>query len=270
MILLPPRKILRRLRRRAFLVNTFWDKAMLGMATPQKYSGVPATISGLRVWYAAWGETYANNASVDTFHDGSGNHYHATQTGSNRPVFKTSVINSQPAVYFDGSGATPKYLNLPDFFTGMTAGNVFLILKGDTTQGTGSTDVGLWAMPATSDNENYPWTDGNVYDGFMSTARKSCGSPGANFVYSWHTYEVISVSGEYTAKHNSTQFFTTASNTVETSPFGGHSGRTLGRSSLGSGFLFQGWIAEMILYGGKLGSTDRSSIYTYINGKYGI
>jgi hypothetical protein len=252
------------------ITNTLFDKAFVARATPAFVGPDPTSVSNLRVWYAAWKEnSYSDGDPVGTFHDWSGNGYNATAVTTSRPTFKTAQINGKPALLFDG---TAFWLTLPDFFTGMAGAEAFLVLKGDSTQGSGSL-VGLWAMPRTDDNENYPWTDQNVYDGFFSTTRKSCGNSGlaANWYKSWHTYNVVSIAGEYTARVNNTQFFTTASNTA-----GGASGTNsgngyrLGRSSSGSGFWFKGWIAELIVYSAKLGSTDRSTIYTYLNGRYGI
>lgn len=225
-------------------------------------TGTPSTISGLKLWLAAWDEAFANNDPVGTMRDGSGNGADCTQSSSSlKPTFKTGVIHSKPAYYFDGSD---DYVNVPDIFATMTAGEVFIVLQGDTNQGVGTANTGLWAMPGTNDNENVPWVDGNIYDGWFSTVRKSCGNPGS--IQTWHTYNVISTSSEYTALRNGTQFFTTASNT----PGGARNNKTLGRSSLGSGYLFQGWIAELIIYDNKLSSGNRSAIYSYINGLYGI
>lgn len=248
------------------IAHTHRDPALIGGLSSAVgvylRTGTPSTITGLKLWLAAWDEAYANNDPVGTMRDGSGNGADCTQSGSKRPTFKTNVINSKAAFYFDGSD---DYVDVPDIFSGMSAGQVFIILRGDSSQGSGG-DVGLWAMPGTNDNENYPWSDGNIYDGWFSTTRKSCGTPGAGFVGMWHVYEVVSTGSEYTAFHNGTQFFTTASNT----PGGARNDKTLGRSSLGSGYLFQGWVAEIFVYDNKISGGDRSAIYSYINGKYGL
>lgn len=258
------RAILRRLRERGFIVGTLWDKALVGY--PRTTGPAPPS-SGLHFWLKADALVLSNGDPVGSWADVSGNNNGTfTASGASRPTYQTGIINSLPAVYFSGSGPQNLAIGSNAPWNGLTSGEVFAILKGDS--GQGSSFIGLWSFPPCDDFELYPYSgDSHVYDGFMSTLRKACGTPGASFQSVWHTYNVISTSSEYTAQRNGTQFFTTATNTVNTSI-----------ASVGSGFIgcsrgsfgFQGWFAEILLYDHKLSGTDRTAVYAYINSKYGI
>src|SRR3990167_3932393 len=65
----------------------------------------PDSISGLQLWLKADAITGLNDGdSVTTWTDSSGNSNDATQsTAANKPIYKTSIINSKPVLRFDGS-----------------------------------------------------------------------------------------------------------------------------------------------------------------------
>lgn len=64
----------------------------------------PASIAGLQLWLDASQIAGLNDGdAVATWSDVSGNAQHATQaTASKRPLYKTSILNGQPVVRFDG------------------------------------------------------------------------------------------------------------------------------------------------------------------------
>lgn len=224
----------------------------------------PFPTTGLRAWYAAHKMPNSDGDALAAFTDWSGNGLHMTQTTTSaKPVWKSNIVNGQPAILFDPAVTTRYFICPPNMLRGMTEGEVFLILQG---VNQGSTYVGLWSFPHTSDNENYPWVDGNIYDGFMSTGRKSEGHPAspANWQNLWHTRNVISTASEYTSSYNATQFFTTASNTVNTSA----TNFMLGFSN--ATFPFSGYIAELILFDHKLSPSDRTAVRAYITSQYGL
>jgi len=64
----------------------------------------PLQIAGLQFWVAADDLVLSNNDPVTTWVDKSGNSRNAVQTTSgNKPLYKTNIINSLPAVLFDAS-----------------------------------------------------------------------------------------------------------------------------------------------------------------------
>lgn len=63
-------------------------------------------------WFEADGQSFANNDPVGTLVDQSGNSHSPTSSGSNRPTYKTNILNGLPVIRFDG---TDDYL---DFYDG--------------------------------------------------------------------------------------------------------------------------------------------------------
>lgn len=65
----------------------------------------PDSMGGLKLWLKADAITGLNDGDpVGTWNDSSGNGNNAAQsTAANKPTYKTSIINSQPIVRFDGS-----------------------------------------------------------------------------------------------------------------------------------------------------------------------
>lgn len=64
----------------------------------------PDTISGLKLWLKADSLGLSDGTAVSSWTDSSGTGNTATQaTGANQPLYKTSIINGQPVVRFDGN-----------------------------------------------------------------------------------------------------------------------------------------------------------------------
>jgi hypothetical protein len=59
-------------------------------------------IPGLVAWYKATDLALNDNDPVSSWADASGNGYTLTGTTTTRPLYKTNVVNSLPAVLFDG------------------------------------------------------------------------------------------------------------------------------------------------------------------------
>jgi len=87
---------------------------------------IPA--SALRLWLRAdTGVASDSNGKVSTWSDQSGNSADATQSSSSiQPLLVASAANGQSAVRFDGAGSV---LNLPNFMSGASAGELFVIVK---------------------------------------------------------------------------------------------------------------------------------------------
>ena len=64
----------------------------------------PPKISGLKLWLKADSLSLSNNDPVASWTDSSGSGNDAAQsTAGNKPIFNTNIINSLPAVQFDGT-----------------------------------------------------------------------------------------------------------------------------------------------------------------------
>ena len=226
-------------------------------------------VSGAELWYDAYQLSgFAENAEISTCTDFSGNARHGTGVvlgggGGTKPTYKgSSGPNSRPCINFNVG-----WFDLPNFLTAFTAGHAFVVVKinADPPPGTGNcgSPLGFWTGHATLDSL-YPFTDGIIYEGAMSTSRHTTVNP-TPALTSWRLYEIRSASGAYSTHLDGTQIFTTASNTV-----GWGTTPRIGRSRAGVTATLRGDIAEVIFFSRVLNSTEITSIKSYITAKYAL
>ncbi len=144
-------------------------------------------------------------------------------------------------------------MTLPDFMSGFTASSVFMVLKDVLL---GGADVSMTHWGTNGDSDFYPFSDGGVYIGDGSTARKTCGTA-ITALDAFHIFSLTSASGAWNLYLNGASQFSTGSNTVAFT-----SSPAFGRNTWG------GDVAEIIVYDSALGSTDRGSVESYLNTKY--
>jgi hypothetical protein len=229
----------------------------------------PSDLATLRLWLKADGANYQDSgrttlATADTdpvgsFTDFSSFAEHFSQaTAGFRPTLQTNELNSLPAVAFAG---TDDVLNGPDL-SALTAGEVFVVFKVAADPTTGF-EGAIWKFGTdAAASDLVPFTDGNVYDGFGSTARKSTGNP-TDSLASYVLYNVVTTATEWTSFVNGTQHFTTATNTV-----GFSATPTLGANVIPAYSMAS--VCELILSSAKLSAGDKSSVKSYIATKYGL
>lgn len=206
--------------------------------------------------------TYSSGVVVSQWNDKSGNNNHAAQaTVGRQPTRSTAQINGKAAVRFPGGSA--HYFEIANFASGFTAGEVFLVFKTDADPASGSNPSGLWQFTSDTANAHVPFTDGNVYDHWGTTARKSTGNPTASFT-SWRLYNVRSASGAWSNHIDGTQHYSTATNTVGF----GSAAHLLGAGPVA--FFLVGYIAAVIICDTVLSSGDRTSLHTWAATEYGL
>lgn len=178
---------------------------------------------------------------------------------NNRPLLKLAVVNGQAVLRFDGTDDYFKFAL--SVFVGTAAAEAFLVVKKVV-----SDDAkGYWQQDAGGNTIHHRFTDLHMYDGFMSTVRKDCGTLGGSLA-AWRLYNVSSALNAWTNRLDGTQVFTTATNTVSgVDP--GAIGRTIGYN--GATYL-SGDIAEFIVYNAVLSTNDRNLIGGYVQDRYGI
>ncbi len=234
-----------------------------GPTGPSAGSFTPANLTSLYCWLDANAEAFADNDPVGTWTDQSGNGKSVTQsTSGSKPTFKTNIINGKPALRFDG---TDDVLNwATNALTGLTAAELFIVLKVDADPAAGATTSGIWTLGSHggANTDAYPFTDSIIYDGAMSTVRKTTGNPTA-VLTNPHIYNIVSMSGEWTSRINEAVHFTTATNTV------GFASAAMIGLSIASNFL-KGYVAEFILCSAKLTNFKRSQVGDYLATKYGL
>jgi len=220
----------------------------------------PLQIGSLMIWLDGQSITSIDAAAVSSWQDQSGKGNHATQeTADNRPTIRKRVLNNKSVVRFDG---TNDFLILPNTLAALTEGEMFIVLKAVNDPGTDFVSS-PWHF-GTNPSTFYPYSDGIIYDDFGTTTRKTTVNPSLN-LSSFRLYNVNSKSGEWTSRLNGTQLFTTEVNTVAfpTNP-------ALGTGNNGTGQLFSGDIAEVIVFGRSLTSIERGYVQDYLNTKYNL
>jgi hypothetical protein len=213
-------------------------------------------------WLAADQESFANNDPVGTASDWSGNNNDATQaTGGNKPLFKTNVINSLPAFYFDGTDDVLAFAS--GAFSGLSSGaEIIAVLKLDSNT-PAEANTGLWTMGSSGggNNTHYPYTDNDVYDDAGSTTRKTIPNPPQDLSVA-HIYAVQSAASVWVARINEDVVYSTATNAVGFSTV-----VSIGKS-IGSYYL-KGHLAELLI-GPALTTNDRQRVIDFLKTKYGI
>lgn len=222
----------------------------------------------LALWIAAWKETgYANNDPVTGPVDFSSNARTFTQaTSGKRPLYQTSVLNSQPGFLFDG---TDDYWDIAAFMSG---------------------DAEMYAVMKTANNVEfqgcYKFDNctsashisfvGTVYSAFGGTGRFSyTPSPSSNLTNGFiHQIVAKAGSNEWKMYENGNNNKVTTTNTQGWS--GGASPKHLiGASSdqvNGSTQtnFFHGHILEFRIYSSPRSTAQRNAILAEFNSKYGI
>lgn len=224
----------------------------------------PSEISGLAgLWLADEIAPQQDDTDLSVWPDTSGNARHMTQdTASMMPHYRTGAgprgINGWPCVEFMGG----QILNLPNFLTGFAAGDIFIVLAVDADPPTNQNLTGIWWMgvDGLSQRSHHPWTDGQIYNDFGTSSRKSCGNP-AQDLRQLHIAEFWSAANDWGCRINGNNLFTTSSNTVAwptTPQLGGatsHSWRMDGR------------VVAMVLFDRKLGDAERADMEGWL-GRY--
>ncbi len=246
------------------------------------FSDIPflaqSPISGPLLWLKADAITgYTDGQSLSNWVDSGPFSMVVTQgVSSNRPIYITSGItgpitgpdgNVRPVVYFNSTNQL--CFDLPTMFTSENQAELFIVLRLTNSPnliGSGA-DAGSWTFAGTDPSAPvYDYSDGNTYDGFASTVRKTVGNFGFQST-SWHVWNTSSTNDSWTARTNFIQMFTTASNVFTNGAAGGSVTRRFGRSDSAAHWL-NGMVAEVILYGRILGAAERGVVSNYLYTKY--
>jgi hypothetical protein len=218
----------------------------------------PTTYGTVKWWVAARKESFNDGDAVGTITDWSSSAINATQaTSSKKPTFKTSIVNALPIFRADGVDDTMAPASNP--VSASTAVTLFMVMK-DYADPPGAADSApLIAWGTDSLNDHLPYSNGSVYYGFAAAARHAMGDP-ATTLAQFNVITVISKSGGYTLWINGSQFYTSASNTV---------GMGSAPKLFGNSTQWQGDLAEVIIYDGDIGSTNRAAVEAALKSLYG-
>lgn len=196
----------------------------------------------------------AVDSAVSSFTDLSGNGNHATQaTGAAQPIRR--LTGSVYSIEFDGND----HLELPTgLLTGWTSGTAVFAAKldADPPATGGVSGPVLGDIGSAADSNHYPFTDGIVYEDFLSTARKATVDPGN--MAAWHVTDFRSEANNWRAAFNGTEFFTTATNTV-----GVGTAPLIGRSAA-AGVNFDGHVGRIIIINRILTASELTDARSWV------
>jgi hypothetical protein len=194
----------------------------------------------------------ANGTTISNWTDFSGNGVAVTAVGT--PSYRTIGINSLPAIEFKSSELD--YFTLPDQ-SSLSQGEIFVVTRINNDPPSASSS-GLWHL-GNSANTHYPWTDGNSYDEFGTTATK--GNIAINSLTVARVYNVRSQPNSWVSRLDGVNIFTTASNTVSF-----QASAKLGANAVFN--YFDGLMPEVVMYNLGLNTAKRTIVENYLAAKY--
>jgi hypothetical protein len=120
-----------------------------------------------------------SGGAVSQWNSKVGGHTFTQATGANQPTLITDAINGAPAISFDGSDNLLFSSAPSSMLSGATGATMFVVQEGTADPAasdlTSGPSFGDWGTDGLADH--VPFTDGNVYTDFASTARKNTGNP---------------------------------------------------------------------------------------------
>jgi hypothetical protein len=222
-------------------------------------NGADMPLGDLRLWLNAdTGVSRQNtNNSVNYWADQSGKYNYASQaTLAYQPLYVEGAINGRPTVKFDGTNDS---FTLPNLLTGTTEAEALIVLKAAVDTPTASR--GLLIMGGYGNGTIYPTSSGGVIqDDFGSTVMNTVGNP-AQPLDQFHLYDVSGKAGDWAARINGAQQYSTTNNTY------GYSSSPILGSGAGN---FAGEVAEVLVFDRTLTGAQRFAAGAYLHGKYGL
>ncbi len=200
-----------------------------------------------------------------------------TETINGTPILISNGINFNPWVEFDpgtaagGSTASTDWIDWPNFTSGYTEGQAYIVMEHDNDPAAGQFHGGFWGLG----EETVLWIDGRIYEAFgynVSGADRSIFNPTQPFdeplVYSaaiddsTNSARTIRIDGlQVNSKNNTDVDFGTQPISL---------GRTNLNSLISSNRGFGGRIAEFIVFSSDQDSPNEEQVESYLALKYGV
>ena len=215
---------------------------------------------------------FANGAAVTSWQDISGNARHAVGSGATTPVLVTNAINGKAALRFDG---VDDYLTLPSGFQDFTAGmSLYVVMRPSALSygfkivalgnGAGQQNVVLGRAGDTGGFQFFTTNAGGQYTWFNTPSGLFAGETS---LVSMQQDGGTAGSSSYAelSKNGVAQF----GQNVFVPPVATRAVNYIAKSYWSEG-MFQGDIAEIILYNRKLTTQENADVQSYIANKYGL
>ena len=221
---------------------------------------LPSSISGLKLWLKADAITgVSNGGTVSSWSDQSGNGYDATQSiTGDQALYETNVLNGKPVLRFNG---TSDWYSMA---SGLTfALNSYTSFIVHTPQS--STAYGM-IMASNNGNSDYEMLDMNYPShGLLGTYMAGPGNVGGSYSFSAGTSYISSFVSSSTGIPYTDGVAQTSGTTAT---------QTVGNLHLGTytggNYLWNGDMAEIIIFNTALSGVNRQIIEEYLSAKYDI
>lgn len=225
----------------------------------------PSDLPSIWEWWEPSRESFSDNDAIGTltgqFAPGSGHNW-GQSTGSQKPIYKASIVNGHGVARFDGTddemtGANP---------TALTAVHFFAVIKMvSNTPASGKS--GTWSFGTSSNAYPITATPTQISCDSFRNAAHSFSKSGID-VAQWRVVEVVSVqsSGNWIYRLDGTELINhTATFAHQSSGF-----IRVGRDGpFGSNWL-DGDLAGMYICSAELSSGNRTSMINYLNTRFGL
>jgi hypothetical protein len=211
--------------------------------------------------------TDVGTGKVTRWEDASGNGAFAVPAdlAHAAPYHESGGPNNLPYLQFGLGGVFTEYSFPEHSFDGLAAVTAYVLLQLDHDPPVAGGGC-LWSLTADPNNEALvPYTSGNIYDNFGSTARKTTGTSTAGAMTSPTVYAVKSGAGNWTNYLNGTQFYTTATNT-----YGMSSTQLLLGVNINRTYWTTGKIVAFALFDGSHTDPQRGVVDGYLKALAGI
>jgi hypothetical protein len=218
----------------------------------------PSDIASLQIWYKMDELSGSDGDLVAALTDASGNGNHAAQPSSgNRPILELAEIDGKNVIRFH-FGSNHSMLLPTGVMSAWSGGTLLGVIKNIVG------DVGSpFFTGGHSDSNHYPYFDSVVYDGNLSSARKSTGVPALTLTTT-HILGITSGASHWALRHNGITHYTTGTNT--------YASGTSHAPRMGDGVTapWSGLMGEVAVFDEVLSSTNREKMEGYLAHKWGL
>jgi hypothetical protein len=244
-----------------------WNKTQADAYVTFLAANPPIPGAGLALWLKAdAGVTADGSGNVSQWNDQSANQYNATQSSTARPTVVTNIINGNPIIRFNGSA---QYMSMPAGFGNFTSGaTVFSVFNPTTTanyarifdigNGAPSDNLALYRYGAANAMQFACFNGGTAAtvigsgDLFLNMFQEYTGVESSSSIQLYRDGLLINQSSGIALQ-----------NIIRSSNY-------IGKSNWGGNALYQGDMAEIIIYNRTLSSTEQQQVELYLVNKYGL
>lgn len=228
------------------------------VASGAQVSGGGALVAGYRVYHDSTnaGSITSSGGVVSQWNDLSGNGWHLTASGTEKPATGVDTIGGLNALTFDGTDDRMFWVSNP--LAGATAGTMYIVSK-NTVANTSANAAPVCGL-GTNGDDWYSFSDGTVYNGFGSSARHTTNTPSDLRIANVSTF--IAAASDWRWYRDGASQFSTATNTIAWG-----SNAIVGFGT-GASSHYSGKIAAIVLYPSAHGTTDQQTNEAFLKAKF--